>query len=387
MSTGTPLPPAVPSELQSELSVPTIARAERFVAVRNGGYFPTMFAEPGGALAAVVRGGAPHVGLRSSLDLVRSTDGGRTWSAPAHVVPPSPQWDSRGSASGAMRDGSLVVGFWENTQYRGEKFDPTVGGNVAFFTRSEDGGKTWSPKQPLPVAPLSAGYLYGRVVTLADGTALMPLYGAKPNETVCWSALLRSRDGGRTWGDCSLIAYEFNEVTLLPMPHGRLLAFLRSETDGSVSMCESADGGRTWDTPRQLTSRNQHPADACRLASGHVLLTYGNRIGDLAVGAMLSRDGGRTWDREGRVVLARESLTLRGKWWCDTGYPSTVQVADGAIVTMYYRLGNTTLREDQQELCRQYERDEFQRPPAPDDMRRFEEAVVVRYREEDLSRD
>jgi hypothetical protein len=170
------------------------------------------------------------------------------------------------------------------------------------------------------------------------------------------------------------------------MPDGRLLAFMRDDSGnyGNVWQCESADGGRTWDAPRAITAKHQHPADACLLASGHVLLTYGNRIGELAVGAVLSRDGGRTWDWDRRVALARETMALRGKHWGDCGYPSTVQLADGAIVTMYYRLGSAAISLDEQELCRQYERDEFERPSACEDMRRFEEAVCVRCREEDL---
>jgi hypothetical protein len=378
----------VPAELQPELAVPCVEGAERIVAVRGGGYWPTMFRLADGNLAAVVRGGSPHVGLNSRLDLLRSADGGRTWSV-SNIVPASPQWDNRGSAAGVMPDGSLVVAYWESTRFRGAKFDPSVGACLPFFVRSDRGGRTWSPKTPLGAEPLTTwAALYGRIVALPDGTALMPLYGAMPGETTSWSALLRSRDNGRTWDRLSLIARDVNEVSLLPMPDGRLLAFMRYDVGRGVGVwqCESADGGRKWSAPREITRPHQHPADACLLASGHVLLTYGNRIGELAVGAVLSRDGGRTWDWDRRVVLARDTMTLRGKHWGDCGYPSTVQLEDGTIVTMYYRLGSAALSPGQQELCRQYERDEFERPPASEDMRRFEEAVCVRYREEDLSR-
>lgn len=366
--------------------MPYVAGAERIVAVTGGGYWPTLFRMTDGSLAAIVRGGSPHVGLNSRLDLIRSSDGGRTWSK-SNVVPGSDKLDNRGSAAGQMPDGTIVVGYWESTEYRGAMFDTTVGGTAPFYVFSTDGGRTWSPKRPLPVAPLATGILFGRIVTLSDGTALMPLYAPMPKEETCWSALLRSRDNGRTWGDLTLIAREFNETSLLPLPDGRLLAFMRDDRSGygSTWQSESTDLGRTWGKPRELTRSHQHPADACLLQSGRILLTYGNRVGSLAVGAMLSADGGRTWDWDRRVVLARHTLMLRGKTWGDCGYPSTVQLDDGTIVTIYYRLGHDQLPPDQQEKCLQYERDEFQNPPASEDMRRFEEAVCVRYTEADLS--
>jgi hypothetical protein len=373
-------------ELEAELSVPRVMGAEHIVAVTGGGYWPTLMTLPGGALAAVVRGGAAHVGLHSRLDLARSADGGRTWTV-SNIIPACDRCDNRGSAAGAMSDGSIVVGYWECTNYRGEKFDTTAGGLSPFFVRSADGGQTWSPPACLVVAPLAWAVFYGRIVTMSDGSALMPIYGAMPKEEVCWSAFLRSRDGGRSWGEVSLIARGFNETSLLAMPDGRVLAFMRCDTGRAVGtwQSESANGGRTWSAPRELTGPHQHPADACLLAGGDVLLTYGNRIGELAVGAMLSRDGGRSWDRPGRVVLADGAMTLRGKTWGDVGYPSTVQLDDGTIVTMYYRLGSKGLSPREQEICRQYERDTFERPPASQDMRRFEQAVVVRYREKQLT--
>jgi hypothetical protein len=377
---------SLPPELLPELSVPRVQGAEHIVAVTGGGYWPTLMKLPGGVLAAVVRGGSPHVGLHSRLDLARSADGGRTWTV-SNIIPPCDRCDNRGSSAGPMADGSIVVGYWECTQYRGEKFDTTVGGLAPFFVRSEDGGRTWTPPARLDVDPFAWAAFYGRIVTLADGTALMPIYGAMPKEEVCWSAFLRSRDSGRTWGELTLVAHGFNETALLELPDGRVLAFMRNDVGRGVGtwQCESTDGGAKWSAPRELTRPHQHPADACLLASGKLLLTYGNRVGELAVGAMLSHDGGRSWDWDRRVVLAAGTMTLRGKSWGDVGYPSTVQLGDGTIVTMYYRLGSTALTPQEQELCRQYERDTFERAPASQDMRRFEEAVVVRYREEQMT--
>ena len=54
-----------------------LEKAERIEVVRGGGYFPTLIRLTDGTLAAVVRGGARHIGVGGRLDLVTSRDGGR----------------------------------------------------------------------------------------------------------------------------------------------------------------------------------------------------------------------------------------------------------------------------------------------------------------------
>jgi hypothetical protein len=66
-----------------------------------------------------------------------------------------------------------------------------------------------------------------------------------------------------------------------------------------------------------------------------VLLVYGLRNRGLrGVGARWSRDEGQTWEPP-VVLVDLEDAT-------DVGYPSSVQVADGTIVTAYYCNGIPT---------------------------------------------
>lgn len=373
-------------ELAAELSVPCLAAAERVVAVTGGGYWATMFTLKDGSLAAILRGGAPHVGLDSRLDLIKSKDGGKTWSKPKTIVPAVDRLDVRGSASGVMADGTIVCGYVESDWFVKGAFSVAEHKFTSWYVISTDQGKTWSPKREMLAGPIDDPAMYGRTCLLEDGTALMTVYGKnREDQGARWCGLVRSTDHGRTWGDFSPIAKGFNETTLIKVPDGRLLAFLREDGRAvGVFQAESTDGGRTWGPPRRLTKPHQHPADATLLASGNLLLTYGNRIGELAVGAMLSRDLGRTWDWEHRVVLAKDTLVLKDKTWGDCGYPTTVQLPDGTINTLYYRLGHNELPPDQQELCLSYERMAFRNPPAPEDMWRFEQGVCVRYTEKQL---
>ena len=58
--------------------------------------------------------------------------------------------------------------------------------------------------------------------------------------------------------------------------------------------------------------------------------SYGHRREPYGVRACLSEDGGDTWDLDNEVVLRDDGL---GR---DMGYPSSEQLEDGDILTVYY---------------------------------------------------
>ena len=344
------------AEMQEELKRPYLGDAERIVALTGGGYWPTLFKLKNNTLGAILRTGAPHVGNNGALSFIYSADGGKNWSTPLTVVPPLADLDVRGSASGVMADGTIVCGYVETNWCISGKFDISKYSFSPYFVYSTDNGKTWSAKRKLIAPPFIEPALYGRICVLPDNTALMALYGRIEGKgKQIYSGIIRSTDNGRNWDDVSIIAPGFNETTLLYLPDGRLLAFMRQEGRAvGVFQAESTDNGYTWTKPYPLTVAHQHPADAVLLNTGTLLLTYGNRIGELAVGAMCSYDLGKTWEWKRRFILAKDSLILKGKTWGDCGYPTTVPLTDGTIVTLYYRLGHTGLSLEDQERCLQY---------------------------------
>lgn len=313
---------------------------DRVSVVEGQGYFPVAIRLAGGEILAVVRGGAAHIGRAGRLDLVISRDQGRTWSPPWTVVD-GPD-DDRNPALGQLADGTILLAYAVLTGYDpdGLKISdarrPLTFDGV-FLMRSRDQGKTWSPPERIPAVHSFYGGKgsvspYGKIIQLKDGTVVMAVYFHVEGTAGHQSTIFRSRDGGKTWGEPTLLGMHFNETAVLEVAEGRLLAAMRSEKGGHICLIQSGDAGKTWNEPVQLTKDLEHPPDLIRLRSGDVLLTYGERNAPMGARAVVSRDGGKTWETDGTTILSDAAPNT------DCGYPSSVEIEDGRIVTLYYQV-------------------------------------------------
>ena len=303
------------------------------------GYFPVAIRLNNGDVLAVVRGGASHIGVKGRLDLVRSTDRGRTWSKPWTAIDESN--DDRNPALGQLKDGTIVLAYVIASGYdeSGERFRGARGDRIfdgVYLIFSRDNGKTWT--KPIRDETIKKFYSsggavspYGKIVQLGDGTVLMSVYfdfyGDRGNES--W--LFRSKDNGKTWGEPSAIGKHYNETGIVALGDGRVLAALRSEKGGHLANAESKDQGKTWSAPAQITKDSEHPGDLIQLRDGRILLTYGERSVPRGAHAILSADG-RNWHNSKPIVLADDAPVTDG------GYPSSVEIANGKIVTVYYQV-------------------------------------------------
>jgi hypothetical protein len=158
--------------------------------------------------------------------------------------------------------------------------------------------------------------------------------------------VIRSDDGGRTWGDASFLV-NTDEVELLLLPGGRILGFARLDTTYSrdvwgqggkvgeggdqMAVMESADGGRTWTAPTPVgLGMAQVPAFPLLYPDGRLILVYGNRQFPFGVQAIASRDLGRTWNLDCFLMLAYASWDNYG------GHPRSLLLPDGTVATGYY---------------------------------------------------
>lgn len=243
---------------------------ERVDVVHGGGYFPVLVRLDNGELGAALRGGDTHVGSKGRLDWVRSTDQGHTWTISPLADAPM---DDRNPAVGQLRDGTLLVTYIIDRSYGpgGERLKELHRDGL-YTVRSHDRGRTWDPPVKSPVDPVHGASPYGKMVQLADGTVLLAVYYERgPGLNHETSYLYRSRDGGKTWGDPTLIADHFNETGLALLPDGKLLAVARSHHGGYLAITTSSDQGRTWSPLRPITADREHPADVVLLRDGRLL--------------------------------------------------------------------------------------------------------------------
>ena len=205
----------------------------------------------------------------------------------------------------------------------------------SYVMRSDDGGVTWSERIRVPVSsPHGPGLL-------ADGTILYlgkSMYSdrEKPGVIACWA----SADGGRSWERRGEVAFpagygahNFHEPHVIELPDGRLLGAIRSQEapswhDFTIFTCFSEDGGRSWTTPQSLDVSGS-PPHLLLHSSGRVICTFGRREKPFGEYALISADGGRSWERE--VVI--DDRPQEG----DLGYPATVELDDGRLLTVYYQ--------------------------------------------------
>jgi len=90
---------------------------------------------------------------------------------------------------------------------------------------------------------------------------------------------------------------------------------------------ESADGGSTWSVPHSIGVWGL-PSHLLRLRNGRLLMSYGHRRPPFGNQARISADHGRTWS---------EAMIISGDGaGGDLGYPSTVELADGSLLTVWY---------------------------------------------------
>ncbi len=321
------------------LSETVIARQEK----RYLGW-PTITRAKNGDLLVAFSGDRDwHVCPWGKIYVVRSTDEGKTWGEPV-VVFDSPL-DDRDAGIATLPDGTIIVTTNASLAFEDPKIErykiykshsATLSKAVReqwlgnWIIRSNDNGLTWSKPDRAPI-----NTPHGATV-LADGRLIY----VRPS-------ISDSKDQGRTWKEIATVKrdpktwrsrYAFlSEQHAVETQDGKILALSRYRSkdgeDNFLRQMESTDGGKTWTDPTP-TKMLGYPAHLLKLKNGWLLATYSRRVKPMGERACLSKDNGKTWLTDQEIVLSNAVPQEAG----DLGYPSSVQLPDGSICTVYYQV-------------------------------------------------
>lgn len=266
--------------------------------------------------------------------LIRSSDGGATWSKPQTII--DTQWDDRSPAIVELPDGTLLCSLFF---YSGA--DPKDDAKLSFRTavvRSFDSGKTWEQKPRFLPSPFAADATDGPPIVLKDGSVLLAVYGGPKGAAREQIAVFRTTDRGENWKLLSVVKanYELSENGIAQLPDGRLVMIARPE--GAI--CWSADAGRTWTPPQKFGMRMFEPG-LIVLRDGTLLCIHGS-YGAGGQRAIFSTDGGRTWIAPAKDYGFAIDTTVYG-------YGRGIELADGSVFVAYIHTGGHARRDAETE--------------------------------------
>ena len=199
--------------------------------------------------------------------------------------------------------------------------------------RSDDGGATFTSPARCPVSSPHGPVVMrdGRLIYLGK---LFPEGMDRPFGIV---SCAESRDGlhwdvlGEVPLPENVTNGQFHEPHVIELNDGALLCLIRYHyPNGGLGIYKSVsrDGGRTWSTPEDMDIHGS-PPHLLRHSSGAIVLTYGWRHAPYGQRARISRDDGATWSDE--IILRDDGPDG------DLGYPCSVELPGGDILTVYYQ--------------------------------------------------
>jgi hypothetical protein len=158
---------------------------------------------------------------QNDLIWARSRDGGRTWPEPTVIPMPIPGAAEAPGPMTVTRTGRLVAAY---APYNSFDPDVAVDRNQIVLVKSDDGGQTWSHTSMLRFADPDGGGAESWVVELADGRLVGAAWNMSLvtgiDEPIPYGL---SADGGDTWSTTRSTGIRGQATSLAPLPDGRVL--------------------------------------------------------------------------------------------------------------------------------------------------------------------
>ena len=332
--------------------------------------WPSVARDENGTLYAVASSfRCEHICPFGKTAMYISKNEGKTWSPP--IVINDTYLDDRDAGILYMGNGRMLVTWfthpadvYSNHYYQAIKNSATqlegpavVGmlgmypfipkehaGGGSFIRVSEDFGMTWSETIRIPVSAPHGPTL------CRDGTLVylgkehyyedkMGVPGDTDQDLII--AAYVSTDGGYTWtmkGECKKPADlswdHFHEPHVIELDDGTLYGTIRAQGSGvahgfTMYSTVSKDGGATWSEWKNMEDVSGSPPHLLKHSSGALICVYGRREAPFGERALVSWDNGETWTEDYDL----DNRAVGG----DLGYPCSVELDDGSILTVYYQ--------------------------------------------------
>ncbi|MBT5873082.1 MAG: exo-alpha-sialidase [Candidatus Latescibacteria bacterium] len=298
--------------------------------------------------------------------MVRSPDGGSTWSDPTYIWP---HLHSSLSIIGSIskgRKGELILsGIQIPIDRAGESFwsEATEGmkQNALFFANSSDGGANWSDPTSVPLPIPGSAENPGVLTVISDGAWICcysPYNNFDPDikvdrNQVVW---MRSEDEGKSWSHGSMLRFDNADSTaaeawVIELVDGRLLGACwhiagQDDKDMPNAYALSSDGGRTW-TPTNNTGILGQSCALAALPDGRALLVYNQRKhGEPGIHLALARPTSDNFGLEINEPVWKATTRTRNNTagnhndWQDYafGEPSVLPLPDGTVLVSFWKI-------------------------------------------------
>ena len=310
--------------------------------------WPTVIRTKDNRLIAVCSGNRKaHVCPYGRVWMYVSEDEGKTWKGPQALS--SGPLDDRDAGICQASDGSLLIHYFTSTSFLfrppqlnnelqeiAEKINVDILRKEHGFwmRRSTDGGKSWGEKYRVPLYSPHGPVLMkdGRLFFAGQrqGSLSRELTGT---EEFCAAF---SEDNGKTWQIKSVIPTpvghdirKIYEIHGIEAPNGTLIVQYRNHNctgHPETWQSESEDGGISWSKPHIVCQG--FPTHLHKFGEDKIIMTYSWRLAPFGIRARISEDSGKSWSEE--IILSED-----GKNW-DLGYPSTAEMSDGTLFTLWY---------------------------------------------------
>jgi hypothetical protein len=282
--------------------------------------YPASTVTRSGHLLCVYRQGTAKHSRDGVLLVQRSSDAGRTWTAPSAVYDGMTGDCPESVHTGVvveMAEGEVLVFFTTVEAKKPEVYIFSEEGRTLrqrmWVAASTDGGCSWSSAREVDVPGLPLNrYLGSRPLVISDGALLLPIEATAPQGQQMMLGSL-SVDRGQSFSAAFPIAWDrtarlgFGDGKFAELHDGSIIMVTwtyrhPSEETIQVHRCLSSDAGRTWSEPE--------PTDlVCQILTplswaGPQLLAAGTvRTVPEGIRLFAGRDAGRSWDSTGAVQL------------------------------------------------------------------------------------